>query len=241
MSRKWFGKEMPFRQFPLSLFGLFFPHNTGTTLRDLLKTNEDIASQSRRILQTFVSIVGGPASYPDVSLSRWKCARKGRQEAWGGSSCPPAFNVCKISRFCRAISLLAFNAISPGFKLGKFPNSKPLFPAVSMKICYLVFIKTWKIPWKGLLVIIFYGIFGNSKTGQIFYHLNLSTSWSHTETFFWLVTQFATLETKRELRPKHVPQLFLRSSPVTYRSAIGQFLTVPEVFSKVNSARCPRF
>ena len=116
-----------------------------------------------------------------------------------------------------------------------------LFPAVSMKICYLVFIKTWKIPWKGLLVIIFYGIFGNSKTGQIFYHLNLSTSWSHTETFFWLVTQFATLETKRELRPKHVPQLFLRSSPVTCRSAIGQFLTVPEVFSKVNSARCPRF
>ena len=147
MSRKWFGKEMPFLQFPLSLFGLFFPHNTGTTLRDLLKT----------------------------------CC------------------------------------------------------------CYLVFIKTWKIPWKGLLVIIFYGIFGNSKTGQIFYHLNLSTSWSHTETFFWLVTQFATLETKRELRPKHVPQLFLRSSPVRCRSAIGQFLTVPEVFSKVNSARCPRF
>ena len=53
-----------------SLFGLFFPDNTGTTLRDLLKTNEDVASQSRRILQTFVSIVGGPASYPDVSLSR---------------------------------------------------------------------------------------------------------------------------------------------------------------------------
>ena len=94
-----------------------------------------------------------------------------------------------------------------------------------MKICYLVFIKTWKIPWKGLLVIIFYGIFGNSKTGQIFYHLNLSTSWSHTETFFWLVTQFATLETKRELGPKCVPQLFLGSSLVTCRSAIGQFLS----------------
>ena len=48
---------MPFRQFPLSLFGLFFPHNTGTTLRDLLKTNEDIASKSGKILRTFVSIV----------------------------------------------------------------------------------------------------------------------------------------------------------------------------------------
>ena len=51
---------------------------------------------------------------------------------------------------------------------------------------------------------------------------------------------FATLETRRELEPKCVPQLFLGSLLETRQSAIGHFppslVTVPEVFAKVNLA-----
>ena len=113
---------MPFRQFPLSLFGPFFPHNSGTTLRDLLKTNGDIASQSRRILQTFVSIVVGlPRTQTSLSLDENVRAKEGgkpEEETGNGPvRAPHHSNVCKMSRFCGAISSLAFNAISP-FKLG---------------------------------------------------------------------------------------------------------------------------
>ena len=53
---------------------------------------------------------------------------------------------------------------------------------------------------------------------------------------------FVTLETKRELEPKCLPQLFLGSLLETRRSAIGQFLclsllTVPEVFAKIYSTQ----
>ena len=49
---------------------------------------------------------------------------------------------------------------------------------------------------------------------------------------------FATLETRRELEPNCVPQLFLGWLLGTRRSAIGQFfslsrVTIPEVFAKV--------
>ena len=53
---------------------------------------------------------------------------------------------------------------------------------------------------------------------------------------------FATLETRRELEPNCVPQLFLGWLLGTRRSAIGQFfslsrVTIPEVFAKVTSAQ----
>ena len=52
---------------------------------------------------------------------------------------------------------------------------------------------------------------------------------------------FATLETRRELEPKYLPQLFLGSLLETRLLAIGQYFslslaTVPEVFAKVNVA-----
>ena len=51
------------------------------------------------------------------------------------------------------------------------------------------------------------------------------------------------LETRRGLKPKCVPQLYLGSLLGARRSAIGQFLPVlnniPEVFAKVNSAQSP--
>ena len=55
---------------------------------------------------------------------------------------------------------------------------------------------------------------------------------------------FATLETRRELQPKCVLQLFLGLSLGTRRSAIGHFfplslVTVPEVFAKVNPTQFP--
>ena len=58
------------------------------------------------------------------------------------------------------------------------------------------------------------------------------------------ISEFATLETKRELEPKCVPQLFPGSLLGMRRSAIGQFfflslVTIPEVFAKVNSAQFP--
>ena len=57
-------------------------------------------------------------------------------------------------------------------------------------------------------------------------------------------TQLDTLEIKRELEPKRVPQVFVGSLLGTRRSAIGQFFTVslttvPEVCAKVNSAHFP--
>ena len=50
---------------------------------------------------------------------------------------------------------------------------------------------------------------------------------------------YSTLETRRELRPKCIQQLFVESLLETRQSAIGQFfplslVTVPEVFEKVN-------
>jgi len=55
---------------------------------------------------------------------------------------------------------------------------------------------------------------------------------------------FATLETRKELEPKYVPQLLLGSLLGARRSAIGQLffpyvVTVPEVFAKVNLVRSP--
>ena len=59
-------------------------------------------------------------------------------------------------------------------------------------------------------------------------------------------SEFATLETRRELEPKCVPKLFMGSLLGIVRSAIGQFpplppslATVPEVFAKVNSSQFP--
>ena len=57
-------------------------------------------------------------------------------------------------------------------------------------------------------------------------------------------TQPDTLEMRRELEPKRVPQWFLGSLLGTRWSAIGQFFslslaTVPEVFTKVKSAQFP--
>ena len=56
-------------------------------------------------------------------------------------------------------------------------------------------------------------------------------------------SQLDTLEMRRELEPKCVPQLLLGSLLGTRRSVIGQFfslsLAVPEVFAKVNSAQFP--
>ena len=50
------------------------------------------------------------------------------------SSCRRHTNVCKISRlYYGAISLLIYN-VSPAGKLGKFPNFKALFLAVSMDV-----------------------------------------------------------------------------------------------------------
>ena len=56
-----------------------------------------------------------------------------------------------------------------------------------------------------------------------------------------LVYQFSSLEARRELEPKCIPQVFLGSLLMTRRSAIRQFFsqsleTVPEVFAKVNSS-----
>ena len=82
---------------------------------DLLKTKEDIAPQSREILQMFV----------------W----------WGASSCPPVTNVCKISRLCRAISSLSLDVSPLDLVISNF---KLLFPAVSMDIRLLLFIKSWE-------------------------------------------------------------------------------------------------
>ena len=58
------------------------------------------------------------------------------------------------------------------------------------------------------------------------------------------ISEFATLETKKELEPKCVLQLFLGSLLGMRRSAIGQFfflslVTIPEAFAKVNSAQFP--
>ena len=51
----------------------------------------------------------------------------------------------KILQLCAAISLLALDHITFMYKLGKFStNFEGLFPAQSMKICLLVFLKTWK-------------------------------------------------------------------------------------------------
>ena len=93
---------------------------------DLLKTKEDITSQSREILQMFV----------------W----------WGASSCPPVTNVCKISRLCRTISLLSLDVSPLNLVISDF---KVLFPTVSMDIRLLLFIKSCKKskPWKCLLAI----------------------------------------------------------------------------------------
>ena len=53
---------------------------------------------------------------------------------------------------------------------------------------------------------------------------------------------YSSLEMRRNLEPKCIPQLFLGSLVETRRSAIGQFfslslVTVPEVFAKVNSVQ----
>ena len=82
---------------------------------DLLKTKEDITPQSREILQMFV----------------W----------WGASSCPPVTNVCKISRLCRAISSLSLDVSPLNLVISNF---KLVFPAVSMDIRLLLFIKSWE-------------------------------------------------------------------------------------------------
>ena len=81
----------------------------------LLKTNEDITPQNREILQMFV----------------W----------WGASSCPLVTNVCKISRLCRAISSLSLDVSPLNLVISNF---KLLFPAVSMDIRLLLFIKSWE-------------------------------------------------------------------------------------------------
>ena len=57
---------------------------------------------------------------------------------------------------------------------------------------------------------------------------------------------FATVETRRELEPNCVPQLFLGWLLGTRRSAIGHFfslslVTLPEVFAKVTSAQSSSF
>ena len=57
-------------------------------------------------------------------------------------------------------------------------------------------------------------------------------------------TGFATLETRRELEPKCVPQLFLGWLREMRRSAIGHLFplslaTISEVFAKVYSAQFP--
>ena len=57
---------------------------------------------------------------------------------------------------------------------------------------------------------------------------------------------FATVETRRELEPNCVPQLFLGWLLGTRRSAIGHFfslslVTLPEVFAKVISAQSSSF
>ena len=54
---------------------------------DLCKTNEEIAVQSREILQTFVW---------------WKEGGGG-----GGTNLAPPSNVCKFSKICKAMSSLA--------------------------------------------------------------------------------------------------------------------------------------
>ena len=81
----------------------------------LLKTNEIVSPQSRRILLTFVWLGGGGGG------------------GGGDNFVSPAHhtNVCKVSRLCGATSSLArFARIT--FKLGKFTVIKAPSPAVSM-------------------------------------------------------------------------------------------------------------
>ena len=65
---------------------------------DLLKTKEDLAPQSHKILQMFAQ--------------------------WGAQTCPHHTNVCKIVQLCWAISLLA--SIHITFKFGNFTIIKVL-------------------------------------------------------------------------------------------------------------------
>ena len=70
---------------------------------------------------------------------------------------------------------------------------------------------------------------------------------NHQETPGWKAMHdkwFATVETKKELEPTYVPQLFLGSLLGSCRSAIGQLFfpslaTVPEVFANVSLVRSP--
>ena len=68
----------------------------------------------------------------------------------------------------------------------------------------------------------------------------------NTTDFFKFDSELATLETRKELEPKCVPQLLVGSLLGTDRSTIGQFfppvlVTVVEVFAKINSSQSPRF
>ena len=86
---------------------------------DLLKVNEQTASQSLKNLQTFV---------------------------WGGGGhklTPRHTNICKFSELCGAIPLLAKDVIT--FKFGNnFTNIEVLFSVVSTGFLWLAYIKSWK-------------------------------------------------------------------------------------------------
>ena len=55
-----------------------------------------------------------------------------------------------------------------------------------------------------------------------------------------LAYQFATLEARRELEPKSIPQLFLGSLLGTRRSAIGQFFPSPQKQSQKSLQKLTR-
>ena len=48
-------------------------------------------------------------------------------------------------------------------KIGTLPYFKAVYLAVTMAICLLPFIKSWKNPWKGLLFLIDYEISADSQ------------------------------------------------------------------------------
>ena len=119
---------------------------------DLLKTKEDIAPQSREILQMFV----------------W----------WGASSCPLVTNVCKILRLCRAISSLSLDVSPLNLVISNF---KLLFPAVSMDIRLLLFIKSWKKKSKPLKCLLAISCAHTT-------HAHMHVSWNHFLTHFVLLS-----------------------------------------------------
>ena len=100
-------------------------------------------------------------------------------------------------------------------------ENKWMFDETVYSCCYYIF--SINCPWNTQDAFIF------------FFSRDIFSSVRINRTFCML---FATSETRRELKPKCVSQLFLASLLVTRRSAIDQFyslslVTVPEVFAKV--------